>query len=45
MKFWEGEQSIWLRFKAFGAWDGVLGKCVVNLAHGQGMWGLGCDFG
>jgi hypothetical protein len=35
--FWVGEGLIRLRVKACGAWDGVLGRCGVNLAQGQGM--------
>ena len=26
MRFWVGEGSIWLRGKACGAWDGILGE-------------------
>jgi hypothetical protein len=27
-----------------GAWDGVLGRCGVNLAQDQDMYGLGWGF-
>jgi hypothetical protein len=40
-----GERSIWLRVKARGAWEGVLGKSGVNLAQGKSVWHLGWCFG
>jgi hypothetical protein len=44
MGFWVSKEAIWLRVKAGGAWDGVLGGCGDDLAQGEGEWGLGWDF-